>query len=169
MHNDVKLYFEDKELLAKYSYSSKTEKARGGIEKREYWVTTDIGWLSQLGNWAGLQSIGMTRNTITKRSKITVEDRFFISSLSDGSAETFAGAVRGHWVVESFHWHLDVIFKEDNCQIIDKRAALNLNIIRKFAMAILKNVDTGKRDSMKTKRFKVVLNPMKMLGMLLQM
>ena len=169
LHDDVKLYFEDKELLAECNYISKTEKARGGIEKREYWVTTEVKWLSQLGNWPGLKSIGMTRNTITKRTKTTVEDRFFISSLDDGDAETFARAVRGHWVVESFHWHLDVTFKEDDCRVIDKRAALNLNILRKFAMAILKNVETGKRDSMKTKRFKVLLNPMKMLEMILSM
>ena len=169
LHDDVELYFKDKDLLAECNYISKTEKARGGIEKREYWVTTDVKWLPQLGNWSGLKSIGMTRNTITKRTKTTIEDRFFISSLDDGDAETFARAVRGHWVVESFHWHLDVTFKEDDCQIIDKRAALNLNILRKFAMAILKNVETGKRDSMKTKRFKVLLSPMKMLEMILSM
>lgn len=167
LHEDVKLYFEDKELLGKCSYTAKTEKARGGIEKREYWVTADVSWIPQLGNWAGLKSIGMTRNTITKKGKATIEDRYFISSLDGNSAEIFARAVRGHWVVESFHWHLDVTFREDNCQVIDKRAALNLNILRKFAIAILKNVEMGKRDSMKTKRFKVMLNPMKWLNELL--
>lgn len=169
LHEDVRLYFEDKELLGKCHYTAKTEKARGGIEKREYWVTTDVAWLSQLSNWTGLKSIGMTRNTISKNGKTTVNDRLFISSLSDGNAEIFARAVRGHWVVESFHWHLDVTFREDNCQVIDKRAALNLNILRKFAIAILKNVEMGKRDSMKTKRFKVMLNPMKWLNELLAM
>lgn len=169
LHNDVKLYFADKDLLSKSNYTSKTEKARGGIEKWEYWVTTDVAWLLQLENWSGLKSIGMTRNTITRKGKTTVEDRFFINSLDDGDVNTFARSVRGHWVVESFHWHLDVTFKEDSCQVIDKRAALNLNILRKFAMAILKNVETGKRDSMKTKRFKVLLNPIKMLEMILSM
>ena len=169
LHDDVKLYFEDKELLKKCSYTSKTEKARGGIEKREYWFTTDVSWLPQIDNWAGMKSIGMTRNTITKKGKTVTEDRLFISSLEDSDAETFARAVRGHWVVESFHWHLDVTFREDNCQVIDKRAAFNLNILRKFAMAILKNVEMGKRDSMKTKRFKIMLNPMKWLDELLSM
>jgi len=111
----------------------------------------------------------MTRNTITKNAKTTVEDRFFISSMGDGDAEIFARAVRGHWVVESFHWHLDVTFREDSCQVIDKRAALNLNILRKFAISILKNVEMGKRDSMKTKRFKVMLNTMRWLDQLLSM
>jgi predicted transposase YbfD/YdcC len=169
LHDDVKMYLEDEDLLKKCAYTSKTEKARGGIEKREYWLTTDVGWLSQLADWSGLQSIGMTRNTITKNDKTTIENRFFICSMCDGDVELFARAVRGHWVVESFHWHLDVTFREDNCQVIDKQAALNLNILRKFAIAILKNVEMGKRDSMKTKRFKVMLNPMKMLDELLRM
>ena len=108
-------------------------------------------------------------NNRKKGFKTTIEDRFFICSMDDGNVEMFAKAVRGHWVVESFHLHLDVTFREDNCQVIDKRAAFNLNILRKFAMAILKNVEMGKRDSMKTKRFKVMLNPMKWLDELLKM
>ena len=168
LHNDVKIYFEDNDLLKKCEYTSKIEKARGGIEKREYWFTTDVEWLPQINDWSGMKSIGMTRNTITKNDKVTIEERLFISSL-DNDVTIFARAVRGHWTVESFHWHLDVTFREDNCQVIDKRAALNLNILRKFAIAILKNVEMGKRDSMKTKRFKIMLNPMKWLDELLRM
>jgi predicted transposase YbfD/YdcC len=168
LHDDVKDYFADKVLLKTCGYTSTVEKARGGVEKREYWQTADIGWLPQLKDWAGLKSIGMTRNTVTKNGKTTAEDRFFISSLGN-DVGTFARSVRGHWVVESFHWHLDVTFREDNCQVIDKRAAFNLNILRKFAMAILKNVEMGKGDSMRTKRFKVQLNPMKWLDELLRM
>ncbi len=168
LFDDVKAYFADEELLKKCDYTSNTEKARGGIEKREYWITSDVGWLANRESWLGLKTIGMTRNTISKNGNTTVEERFFISSL-DKDVKEFSRAVRGHWVVESFHWHLDVTFREDNCQIVDKRAALNLNILRKFAIAILKNVEMGKRDSMKTKRFKVMLNPMKWLDELLRM
>lgn len=168
LHDDVKTYFGDKVLLKACAYTSTTEKARGGIEKREYWQTTDIGWLPQLKDWAGLKSIGMTRNTVTKNGRTTTEDRFFISSLDD-DVKTFARSVRGHWVVESFHWHLDVTFREDDCQVIDKRAALNLNILRKFAIAILKDVEMGKGVSMRSKRFKVQLNPAKWLDELLKM
>ena len=31
----------------------KVEKARGKIEKREYWQTEDISWLSQKKEWTG--------------------------------------------------------------------------------------------------------------------
>jgi predicted transposase YbfD/YdcC len=161
--DNVSLYFADPDFQKKSSYhASKLEKARGGIEKREYWITTDISWLEQKNQWKGLRSIGMTRNTITKEGKTTVEERFFISSLSD-EAKTFAKAVRGHWTIESYHWHLDVTFREDSCKIIDKRAAENLNILRKFAMAILKKFEYSKKISMKTKRLLFTLNPIKML------
>ena len=33
--------------------------------------------------------------------------------------------MRGHWSVESMHWHLDVTFREDANTTIDKMAAQN--------------------------------------------
>ena len=69
-------------------------------------------------------------------------------SMGDCDVEMSAQAVRGHWVVESFHWHLDVTFCEDNCQVIGKQATLNLNILRKFAISILKNVEMGKFEAL---------------------
>ena len=57
LHEDVKLYFDDPELLAKSAYAKTVEKARGGVEKREYWQTEDIAWLGQKKEWAGLKSI----------------------------------------------------------------------------------------------------------------
>lgn len=47
-------------------------------------------------------------------------------------------AVRGHWSVENMHWHLNVTFKEDANTTIDKTAAQNQNIIRKWYLSILK-------------------------------
>jgi len=66
LHEDLKLYFSDPDLLEKCEYTSTIEKARGGVEKREYWQTDDIEWLPQKKDWAGLKSIAMTRNTIIK-------------------------------------------------------------------------------------------------------
>ena len=38
---------------------------------------------------------------------------------------------KGHWAVESIHWHLDVTFQEGANTTLDKTAAQNQNIIRK--------------------------------------
>ena len=158
LHEDVKLYFDDPELLAGCDYTKNSEKARGGIEKREYWQTDDISWLSQKKNWAGLKSIAMTRNTITKDGKTTTEVRYFISSLPL-NAEEIARAIRSHWMVESYHWHLDVTFREDANHTIDKDSAYNLNIMRKLAINTLKLVDVGiKRISLKNKRYLICAN-----------
>jgi len=76
--------------------------------------------------WAGITSIVMTKNTIHKGDSITSETRYFISSLPVNVQEA-AGAIRGHWMVESYHWHLDVTFREDASHTLNKAAAYNLN------------------------------------------
>jgi predicted transposase YbfD/YdcC len=79
-----------------------------------------------------------------------------------------ARAIRGHWMVESYHWHLDVTFREDDNQTLDKQAAFNLNIIRKLALNILKLFEVGKKPkSLKKKRFAIGTNPEKHLERLL--
>lgn len=88
---DVRLYFSDNEFLKKSAYKKTLGKARGIIEKREYWKTEDISWLSQKKEWMGLKTIILSRNTIRgEKGEVRAEDRYFISN----------------WMVESYHWHL---------------------------------------------------------------
>jgi len=154
LHEDVRLYFKDPDLLAGCAYTKTTEKARGCVEVREYWQADDISWLPQKRSWAGLKSIAMTRNTVTKGGKATTEARYFISSLPLG-VEDMAWAIRKHWMVESYHWHLDVTFREDANLTIEKTSAYNLNIMRKMAINTLKLLDVGtkRRVSLKNKRY----------------
>jgi predicted transposase YbfD/YdcC len=159
LHDDVKLYFADPELTAKCAYIKTVEKAHGGVEKREYWQTDDIGWLRQKEDWSGLKSIAMTRNTVFKDNKETSETRYFISSLPVDVKEV-ARAIRGHWMVESHHWHLDVTFREDDNHTLEKQAAFNLSILRKLALSVLKIYEAGKKPmSIRLKRFSIGTNP----------
>ena len=158
LHQDVKLYFSDPELLSGCAYKKTVKKTSGGSTKREYWQTNEISWLSQKKEWAGLSTIAMTRNTVTKNGVITVESRFFISSLPLNVNE-IARAIRSHWMVESYHWHLDVTFREDANQTIDKESAFNLNILKKIALNTLKFIDLGfKNISIKNKRLVIGWN-----------
>lgn len=158
LHEDVKLYFEDKEFLGKCAYKRTVEKAHGCLEIREYWQTEDIAWLTQRKDWTGLKSIATTKNTITKNGETTTEMRYFISSLSL-DVDEIARAIRGHWMVESYHWHLDVTFREDANRTIDKDSAFNLNIIGKMAINTLKIFDVGiKKISLKNKRYMISMN-----------
>ena len=169
LHDDTRLYFGDPEFLSKCAYHKTLEKARGGIEKREYWQTDDIGWLSQKKDWAGLKSIAMTRNTIVKDGVETSETRYFISSLPLDVREV-ARAIRGHWMVESYHWHLDVTFREDENRTLEKQAAFNLNILRKLALSVLKIIDVGRKPrSLRKKRFVIGTNPEKHLEIILSL
>ena len=169
LHEDVKLYFDDKEFLDLCDYYKTIEKARGGIEKREYWQTNNISWLVQRKDWAGLKSITMTRNTITKNGNTTTQNRFFISSL-DVDAKEIARAIRSHWMVESYHWHLDVTFKEDANHTRNKHISYNLNIMRKLALNLLKLLDVGKKHvSLVKKRFMICCEPHKYFGQILQL
>jgi len=61
LYEDVKLYFDDAELLKNCAYRKTVEKARWQIEVREYWQTNDISWLAQKKDWAKLKTIAMTR------------------------------------------------------------------------------------------------------------
>jgi predicted transposase YbfD/YdcC len=167
LHDDVKLYFSDIDFLSKCAYHRTIDKARSSLEEREYWQTDDISWLSQKKEWTGLKSIAMTRNTITKNDKTTIETRYFISSLSVEVKE-IARAIRSHWMVESYHWHLDVTFREDENRTIDKQAAYNLNVLKKLSLNTLKLLDVGKKVSLKLKRYMISLNPVKYLAKIME-
>ena len=169
LYDDVKLYFADKDFLEKSEYHQTVEKARGNIEIREYWQVSDIGWLSQKKEWAGLKSIIMTKNTIIRGEERKEEVRYFISSLS-GDVKEIVRAIRKHWMVESYHWHLDVTFKEDADHTLDKHVAYNLNIMRKIALNILKLLDVGRKNvSLNKKRFMICCNPKKYFESLLNL
>ena len=119
-------------------------------------------------DWKGLKSIAMERKRIEKNGKKTEEYRYYISSLK-GDIETLSRAVRGHWSIESMHWHLDVTFREDANATIDKVSAQNLNIIRKWSLSILKMMELTKKNlSMKKKRFVISLLPIKYLEEVLE-
>ena len=158
LYEDVVHYFGEPKLLSGCAYHKVVDKARGAVEIREYWQTDDIAWLSQKQAWAGLTSIVMTRNTIHRGDTTSSEMRYFISSLPV-NVEEAARAIRGHWMVESYHWHLDVTFREDANHTLNKAAAYNLNIVKKMAINTLKLLDVGiPRISLKNKRYLLSMN-----------
>lgn len=171
LYEAVREYFADadfcQEIKREGNYKMTREKAHSQIELREYYQTEDIGWLRQKKDWKGIKSIGMVHKTIEKNGIITQENRYYISSLGI-DIELFSKAVRGHWSIESMHWHLDVTFREDANETADAIAAQNLNIIRKFCLSILKLVDLIKpKLSMRKKRFAIASAPEQLLDIVL--
>ncbi len=132
------------------------EKDHGRIEKREYFLETEIGWLEESTGWDGLHGIGAVCSQVEEKGQLRTETRYFITSLTDVCA--FATAVRGHWGIEnSLHWCQDVAFGEDSSRARKDNSPLNLNVLRKTALPLLKNTNLG-RMGLKKKMFRAALS-----------
>ena len=80
-------------------------------------------------------------NIIT--NKTTVETRYYISNLPCNIIE-FSNAIRKEWSIENkLHWQMDFTFKSDNNTTVEKKAAYNLQIMKKNALSILNMVYLG--------------------------
>ena len=141
----------------------------GRIEHREYRLLTDISWLEQREEWAGLKGLGMVKSQVInkKTGKETEFTRHFITSLTN--LEEFAYSVRKHWSIENqLHWRLDVIFREDASKARKDNSPLNLNVLRKVSLSLLKQYITNqpKRFSMNKLMFMCALNSDYLLSVL---
>lgn len=82
---------------------------------------------------------------------------YYLSSEEVDDAAYFASRIRAYWGIENkLHLHLDVTFKEAQCRVRTKNGAVNLSIIRKFGMELLKK-QTDKL-SLKRRRKKCMRN-----------
>ena len=86
----------------------------------------------------------MVVSTTIRDGKECNDVRYYILS-KYLAARRFARAVRGHWGIENrLHWQLDVTFQEDQCRVRKGHADANLSILRRTALAMLKNESTLK-------------------------
>jgi predicted transposase YbfD/YdcC len=150
---DVRLYFQDETLQRQQTITM--EKDHGRIEKRAYYLTSDIQWLQQRKEWPGIHAIGMVRSTVHTAENTSEETRYFITSLSD--VKGFAHAARSHWGIEnSLHWCLDVVFHEDANRTRTDNSAFNFSVIRRIALNLLKSFPA--QMSLRRKRFNCQIN-----------
>lgn len=170
MYEDMKALVATPEFLddlkKEGNYKRTREKAHGQIETREYWQCSDLDWLAGKDRWSGIQSVGFERTTIKKNGSTGEPTwRFFISSLPV-DVEMFATAVRGHWRIEAMHNVLDTTLREDANQTVERTAAENLNVIRKWVISILRHMDVGRNISMRRKSYSLSIDPRPALEML---
>ena len=156
-HQEVKQYWQDKQLCQEAACHETIEKGHGRIEERQYRISEDIDWFEDRQIWKGLKSIGYVESKRTVNGKTTVEHRYYLSSLK-ANAQEFAEAVRAHWGVEnSLHWVLDVSFREDESRVRIGHAAQNFSLLRKTALMMLKE-DQVSKSSIKGKRLEAAWN-----------
>lgn len=133
------------------------DKGHGRVESRCCVVVHDLQSLAaHVPLWTGLQSVvrvQSTREVVNgkDKGKCSVEQRYYISSLKL-SASKFNAAIRAHWGIEnSCHWVLDMTFREDDCRIRTGDGSQNFAILRRIALNLLKQEQSGK-SSMRSKR-----------------
>lgn len=161
LYEDLKAYFDSDELKKRSNYYSEKEKSHSQVEIRDYYLISDIEWISNKNKWRKLTSIGVVEKTIS--DLITGEEkqeiRYYITSLYDSELKDFAQAVRSEWEIENnLHWHLDVTFKEDRNLTSEKTAQKNLNILRKLGLNILKMAQPLYKLSLKNIRLQLCMN-----------
>ena len=155
LHKEVRLLFEDakKDGFKDLTHDSFTtvDGEHGRIETRRYTTVADLDWFEDKDKWAKLTSFGMIESEREVDGHITLETRYFISSLPS-DAKRFAEAARGHWAVEnSLHWCLDIAFREDDSRVRSGHAQENLATIRRLALNLIKQ-DSQRKIGVKASR-----------------
>ncbi len=125
----------------------------GRIEIRRYYTVSDIDQLFGKENWKNLNIIGMVESERHIGDKVSIEHRFYISSI-ENDAKRFGEAVRSHWGIEnSVHWVLDIGFREDESRKRKGNSAFNFSVLRHIAMNLLRK-ETSVKNGMRTKRMR---------------
>jgi predicted transposase YbfD/YdcC len=154
LSEDVELFFGEQKACGfndvVVSRHQTLEKNHGRIETRTYTSIDAIEWLKERHLWAGLTSIVMVESIREiVGGKTEQETRFYISSLR-ANAECQGDAIRNHWSVESHHWVMDMVFRDDECRIRKANAPANFATIKHIACNLMRKAE-GKH-SMRVKR-----------------
>ena len=135
------------------SYHRQWNESHGRYEARRCWATSDLSWLEGREQWDGLQSVVFVESERFVGDSLSVEERYYLSSLS-ADAKLLNEAARSHWGVEnSLHWVLDVTFDEDRSRIRKENAPENFGLLRRLALCLLKR-DRSSKGSIKGKRLR---------------
>lgn len=159
-HQEIKDYLDDAIARTdpKLAAHETLEKGHGRIETRRFWQSAHLDWFVGKAEWEGLASVGVVESTREINGKVSVERRYYLSSLPVDVA-LFARAVRGHWAIENnLHWMLDVVFGEDQSRARTGFAVANLGVTRRLALNLLRQDQTPNR-SVKRKQMRAAFDP----------
>ena len=117
LETDVESYF-DNAPAAELVTRTTVEKGHGRIETRTYTASSVVEWIGSDRSYPGqprftsIETISKVHDRVEYADRCSFETRYYISSAPLDIERLSAGA-RGHWGVESMHWLLDVVFKDD--------------------------------------------------------
>ncbi len=133
------------------------EEGHGRQEERSCVVIQYMEGIRDRQAWPKLTTVGMCRRERTVNGRSSTEVCYFIGSRRM-AARRYAQALRSHWGIENnLHWQLDVSFHEDASRIANRHGAANFALMRKMALALLKQ--HSRKDSIARKRKTAALDP----------
>lgn len=163
LEENISLFFNDMNNYTKEigkNYLKTIEKAHGNVETREYLFSNDIEWLYNKKDWEGLKSIGYAKRTyIDKKGHEVTDTRYYISNIDANKINLLSNSIRGEWQIENgLHLYLDMVFLEDKNKCFLENSQKNLNLIRKFVLALLKRYKIQTKLSMNSIRFNISMD-----------
>lgn len=151
---DIITTFDDPALQTRADYYRQYDRSHGRDVARECWVVTDpevLDYINEYKVWPGAKSIVKVLTRCGHGDDLTVEVRYFITSLTR-DARTMLQAIRTHWQIEnSLHWVLDIAFQEDDSRLRREHAPQNMALLRHIALNILKR-ETSLKIGVKARR-----------------
>jgi predicted transposase YbfD/YdcC len=126
-HAEVQSFLEDARhhnfTGVAHDFVETVDKEHGRVEMRRYWISDQIQWFANRGQWEKLRTVGMVEAERHVSGHVSVERRFYLCSLPP-EARLLAHAVRSHWGIENqLHGVLDVQMGEDLCRVRTGTAA----------------------------------------------
>ncbi|MGH6934629.1 MAG: ISAs1 family transposase, partial [Methylocella sp.] len=139
MDDDALLFLDDPATLAD-DKAETIDADHGRIETRRVRLIFDVAWLAERYSFPGLVGLAdLVARREEANGEITVSRRLYLLSRKMPAAEALA-AIRSHWGIEhQLHWVLDVVFDEDRSRARSDNAPLNLAVLRRIALNIVRS------------------------------
>jgi len=142
MEAEVVDYFEtapQDELVTKTT----VEKGHGRVETRIAKASKTVDWIESDRSYPGqprfkrIKTLLQVVNRSEYKDRCTFDTRTYISS-APLDIDRLADGARGHWGVESMHWMLDVLFKDDQSRYRSGYGPQNMACLRRFALGLVR-------------------------------
>lgn len=162
LHAEMKLFFDAPPPQTLQTHSE-WDKGHGRIEHRLTTVSSQINWMAGTKRedggerLPGLKSLITVQATREIKGVKQIETRYYASS-AILTASAAHDAIRGHWAIEnSLHWVLDVTFKDDQCRTRKGHGAINMALVRRFSLNLIRTATD--KSSLKLRRKRAGWDP----------
>jgi predicted transposase YbfD/YdcC len=137
--------------FAGVTHTGHTSEGSGHGRTEERYVTVISDPTGLPAEWPDVAAVVQVNRERTVGDRTTSSTHYYVTSRR-GTAAEMAGLIRGHWGIESMHWVLDVVYREDDSRTRSGHAGANLGMIRKVAVSLTRRAP-GKQSGV-TKRLK---------------